>query len=141
MGKSKISLRQCIHCSLTTKMVMVGEMAGVTDKIWYRCPRCHHLSLLSPIIENGSDSTDNGDKIEKIYNPEITYTIGERIFHNALNDFGKVIKKETTSDGSHAIIVKFENAGERRLIEDYKIESVLENEHSETNIQHREEVN
>lgn len=141
MGKSKISLRQCIHCSLTTKMVMVGEMAGVTDKIWYRCPRCHHLSLLSPIIENGTDNTGNGEKTQKKYNPEITYTLGERIFHDTLNDFGKVIKKETTSDGSHAIIVKFDNAGERRLIENYKLENVLENEISETKIQEREEVN
>lgn len=141
MGKSKISLRQCIHCGLTTKMVMVGEMAGVTDKIWYRCPRCHHLSLLSPIIENEIDSPTNGEKVQKVYNPEITYALGERIFHHALNDYGKVIKKETTSDGSHAIIVRFEKAGERKLVENYKIEKITENEISETNIQNREEVN
>ncbi|MCX7985293.1 MAG: hypothetical protein N3A63_10385, partial [Bacteroidetes bacterium] len=93
------------------------------EKAWYRCPRCHHLAFLKVVNETEQDHIR--EKIQKaeyrIYKPETTFTIGEIIYHDTFEDYGKVLRKDVTSDGNPAIIVKFEKLGERKLIENLKI--------------------
>ncbi|HMD13355.1 MAG TPA: hypothetical protein VKI62_01875 [Bacteroidota bacterium] len=122
MARTKYSERFCGYCNKATRMEFVGEMEGRQDKMWFRCTRCHHTSLM----DITSTSSANDGKIDATtatpYNPLSTFKVGEAIFHTEWNDVGKVMSKNKTSDGSQSIIVSFEKTGQRRLIENLKPE-------------------
>ena len=107
------------------RMEMVGEVVGSQDKVWHRCTRCHHISLIE-IIELASGKSKEGIDVgtATLYNPQQSFKVGEAIFHSDLNDVGKVVNKIKTSDGSQAIVVSFEKEGERRLLENVKPELI-----------------
>jgi hypothetical protein len=101
-------------------MQMVGAVENEPERIWYRCTRCRHASLinineLKKTQENAKKRPDRADCSE--YKPENTYQVGQAIFHTDWDDVGKIVSKETTSGGAHAIVVSFERLGERRLLE------------------------
>jgi len=123
MARTKYSERFCGYCNKATRMEFVGEMGGQQDKIWFRCTRCHHTTLFDlsasslkaePLKLDASTATP--------YNPLSTFKVGEAIFHVEWNDVGTVLSKNKTSDGSQSILVSFEKAGQRRLIENLKPE-------------------
>jgi hypothetical protein len=124
MSKIKATERFCSYCNKSTKMSFIGEMAGENNRYWFRCTRCHHLSLLNVEAKAGEAKTDEKGIATIIYNPGTTYSVGEKIFHNEFNDVGKVTKKFRTSDGSNAIMVQFEKFGERKLLENFKQEII-----------------
>lgn len=124
MSKLKATERLCSYCGKSTKMSFVGAMAGESNKCWYKCTRCHHLSLLNIEAKSAEGAADDKGTATVIYDPETTYLIGARIFHNEFNDVGKVTKKMKTSDGSNAIMVLFEKIGERKLLENYKQKNI-----------------
>ena len=102
-------------------MEMMSEAHGSADKIWLRCSRCHHMSML----ETG-ETPESGPK-GKIdpgtatpYTPQKSFEVGQSIFHKEWDDVGKVLSKMKTSDGCQAIVVSFEKQGQRRLIENLK---------------------
>jgi hypothetical protein len=101
-------------------MEVIGPVEENPGKIWYRCTRCRHASLLD-MAEWKKTQEEAKKKVEKSecmeYNPEQTYTVGQAIFHSGFDDMGRIVSKETTSDGAHAIVVSFEKVGERRLLE------------------------
>jgi len=102
-------------------MEIVGEMQGVQDKMWYRCTRCHHMSLIDLKAEAaGSVALDSA--AATVYSPASKFQVGESVFHSEWNDVGKVTSKTRTSDGSESITVLFEKQGERRLISNLKPE-------------------
>ena len=68
---------------------------------------------------NGDNGVDMNAAVP--YVPQKSYNIGESIFHTEWNDFGKVLGKKRTSDGSYAIVVNFEKNGQRMLIENNSI--------------------
>lgn len=119
MTRSKYSERRCNHCNKVTKMEMVGGMQGNQDKVWFRCTRCHHMALIT-VLATSEETNNNGADTQHAttYTPERTFHVGESIFHSEWNDFGKVLSKTRTSDGSRAIIVHFEKQGQRMLIEE-----------------------
>ena len=103
--------------------MVLGEMQVAAEKVWYRCTRCHHMSLVDLKVlasEEEKTKVDVGSAV--LYNPEASFTVGQSIFHNEWNDVGRVMSKMTTSDGNHAIIVSFEKQGQRTLIENLKVE-------------------
>ena len=101
-------------------MEMVGEMQ---EKVWFRCSRCHHSTLVNMKSLEGDQKDGKLDAITaRRYSPEQIFNIGEAIFHSEWNDVGRVINKIKTSDGNQAIIVSFEKQGQRRLIENLKPE-------------------
>ncbi len=51
------------------------------------------------------------------YSPVKTFELGETIYHQNWNDFGKVVTKETLSNGQNSIIVEFQKSGSKKLIE------------------------
>jgi len=111
------------------KMEMVGEME--TGKVWFRCTRCRHSSLvnLAELKRTESGSTKPVDlsniSIDECtqYSPDKTYAVGEAIYHEEWKDIGRVTAKETISNGGRAIVVVFEKSGERKLIENLKTEA------------------
>ena len=124
MARTKYSEHFCAYCNKDIRMVLVGSMEGHQEKIWYRCTRCHHMSLLdnSQLSTNGKLDPSTAT----LYKPCQCFKIGEQIFHNELNDVGKVLSKMKTSDGGQAIVVAFSKLGQRRLIENLKEETTLE---------------
>ena len=51
------------------------------------------------------------------YAPTKTYELGETIYHQNWDDFGKVITKETLSNGRNSISVEFQKSGLKKLLE------------------------
>ncbi|HEY6192843.1 MAG TPA: hypothetical protein VI215_11030 [Bacteroidota bacterium] len=123
MARTKYSERFCSYCNKTTKMELGGEMAGLENRAWFRCTRCHHTTLITlkaasdPSADAALDATT-----ATTYSPLMSFKVGEAIFHTEWNDVGKVLQKTKTSDGSQAILVSFEKQGQRRLIENLKPE-------------------
>jgi hypothetical protein len=105
---------------------MVGSVENQPDKTWYRCTRCRHASLidvseLRKMLEESKRRLERNECTE--YKPEATYSVGQAIFHSGWDDVGKIVSKERTSRGEHAIVVSFEKLGERRLLENVAAES------------------
>ncbi len=96
----------------------MGEMAATPEKAWCRCTRCHHMTLVNTKEVRPGDAQPQLDTANATtYTPELTFKIGEAIFHSEWNDTGKVLSKVRTSSGSQAIIVSFEKEGQKTLIE------------------------
>jgi transposase-like protein len=127
MARTKYSERFCSYCNKTTKMEVGGEIAGVENRAWFRCTRCHHTTLSD--LKTQAEQTV-GVKIDATtattYSPVQSFKVGEAIFHTEWNDVGKVVQKMKTSDGSQAILVSFEKQGQRRLIENWKPEAAAD---------------
>lgn len=104
-------------------MEIVGEMQGVENKTWYRCTRCHHMTLFDQKAKLAETPATIDATSATAYNPELRFKIGESIFHTEWNDVGRVMSTTKTSDGSESILVMFEKQGERRLISNLKPEA------------------
>ncbi len=128
MARTKYSERFCGYCNKDTRMEIVGEIPEGKGKGWFRCTRCHHMSLLDVQLQQNGHAAKLCAETATKYTPQQCFKVGESIFHTEWNDVGKVLSKITTSDGSHAIVVAFEKQGERRLLENLKPEpsTVLE---------------
>lgn len=130
MARTKYSVRFCGYCNKDSRMELVGEMQGAAQKVWFRCTRCHHMSLIDLSIELQKHEVVKLDASNATpYTPQQSFHIGESIFHTGWNDVGRVISKVKTSDGSQAIVVSFEKQGQRTLIENIKTEqsTIMEN--------------
>jgi len=123
MSRTKYSERLCGYCNKVTRMETLGGMQNSTDKVWFRCTRCHHSSLFDLKAEGESLENLKADATTATpYKPGMIFHVGEAIFHSEWNDIGKVLSKVKTSDGSNAIVVSFEKQGQRTLIENLKPE-------------------
>lgn len=124
MARTKYSERFCAYCNKVTRMELAGEMNGMEGKIWHRCTRCHHTTLIVLGPEgNGQANGKIDPSTATPYDPGHSFKVGEAIFHTEWNDVGKVLSKTKTSDGSQSILVSFEKTGQRRLIENLKPET------------------
>ena len=123
MARTKYIGRFCAHCNKDTRMEIIGEMQGVEGKMWYKCTRCHHMSLMNLKDDASPDQAMNAESATP-YSPGSKYQVGESVFHSEWNDVGKVLSKTRTSDGSESITVMFEKQGERRLISNLKAEAL-----------------
>lgn len=103
-------------------------------KIWYRCTRCKHSALLT-LSPQSQEKKNHPIAIDRekctMYSKDKIYKIGEHIYHPELDDIGKVVRKDKTSNGIHSIVVAFEKVGERKLLENIQFEpaeEIIENE-------------
>ncbi len=123
MSKTKYVVYLCMSCGKETKMAILGSMEGEESKVWYRCTRCHHSTMIDMSKRTVEDNVIKFNKEEcTSYSPERSYTVGELIYHSDWDDMGKVTAKEKTSSGGRAILVSFEKLGSRRLIENLPAE-------------------
>lgn len=127
MARTKYSMQFCVYCNKDTRMEMMSEAHGSADKIWLRCSRCHHMSMLETGDKPETAGKEKPDpNSATTYNPEKSFEVGQSIFHKEWDDVGRVIGKTKTSDGCQAIVVSFEKQGQRRLIENLKTEETAE---------------
>ena len=123
MARTKYSERFCGHCNKTSRMELIGEMHNATEKIWFKCSRCRHMTLVDMKAEANNGSANKADaNTAALYNPQQTFNVGQSIFHSEWDDVGKIVSKTRTSDGNLAIVVSFEKIGQRTLIENFKAE-------------------
>lgn len=122
MAKIKNIEAFCSSCGAVRKMEITGELTGEENenKRWAKCKKCKQTM----VIDLEADVTDAKVSLEGIededcttYSPLKTFTVGEAIFHENWNDFGKVVSKETLSNGQHSISVEFQKSGLKKLIE------------------------
>lgn len=107
-----------------TKHELIGEpiLNNGKRQQWARCTRTHHSQLVDlDEIEAKEKEVEKEiiiTKEESIpYDPRNEYNIGDVIYHDVWGALGRVSRKEITSNGSHAIVVQFEDKREKRLIE------------------------
>ena len=83
-------------------MELAGEVTGSENKRWAKCKKCKHtmvIDLIEDVKETkvSLEGIENEDCIK--YSPEKSYEVGQSIYHENWNDFGKVVAKETLSNG------------------------------------------
>jgi hypothetical protein len=136
MAKTKYIMHQCAYCRRETKMEFVGgqpneESSGETVKMWYRCGKCKHTSLLTLSAASQTKKKVQATALIREqctpYSKQRTFAVGEQIYHSDLDDMGRVVRKDKMSNGVHSIVVAFEKLGERKLLENIA-EEVVENE-------------
>ena len=99
-----------------------------TVKLWYRCSKCKHTALLT--LSSATQSKKKAPPVALVreqctpYSKEKTFSIGEQIYHSDLDDMGRVVRKDKTSNGVHSIVVAFEKLGERKLLENIPVHAV-----------------
>ncbi len=124
MARTKYSERFCGYCNKAARMELIGEMHSAAEKTWFKCTRCHHMTLVDMKAELSNGSGNKADaNTAALYNPQQTFTVGQSIFHTVWDDVGKIVSKTRTSDGNQAIVVSFEKTGQRTLIENFKTEA------------------
>ncbi|WP_140945869.1 hypothetical protein [Candidatus Thermokryptus mobilis] len=63
---------------------------------------------------------ENSHSNYRVYSAAETYEIGELIYHEEWQDYGRVKKKEVSSSGYSIIVVEFEKLGQKKLVENFK---------------------
>ena len=112
----------CASCNTVQKMEITGEVAGEgnEEKRWAKCKKCKQTMIIDLDVDvKGKKVSLDGIENEDCttYSPVKTFELGETIYHQNWNDFGKVVTKETLSNGQNSIIVEFQKSGSKKLIE------------------------
>ena len=103
-------------------MELANEVQVVeeSNKRWAKCKKCKQTMMID-LVEDVKDNKPSLDGIENedctVYSPQKSFSIGESIYHENWDDFGKVVSKNVTSNGQKSIAVEFQKNGFKKLIE------------------------
>jgi hypothetical protein len=105
-------------------MEISGEVTGEENenKKWAKCKKCKQTMVIDADISSTKvilEGIENSDYTT--YSPLKTFKLGETIYHQNWDDYGKVVTKETLSNGRDSIAVEFQKSGLKKLIESLKI--------------------
>lgn len=112
----------CSFCNTTTKMELASEVTGRNEenKRWAKCKKCKQMMIID-LSEDIKETKPSLEGIENedctVYSPKKSYNVGESIYHQNWDDFGKVVSKEVLSNGQKSISVEFQKSGYKKLIE------------------------
>jgi hypothetical protein len=114
----------CNFCNAVTKMEISGEAAPGEDenKRWAKCRKCKHKMFIDmkSEVKDKKVSLDGIENEECVtYSPDKTFDIGQSIYHQGWDDFGKIVAKKILSDGRSSITVEFQKSGNKNLMESY----------------------
>jgi hypothetical protein len=112
----------CSSCGTVQKMEITGSVTGEESefKKWAKCKSCKQVMIvdISDILKSNNATLDGIENEDcKKYSPQSSYEIGESIYHENWDDFGRVVSKETLSNGKRSISVEFQKSGLKKLIE------------------------
>jgi hypothetical protein len=114
----------CSFCGTVTKMEISGDYPGNDQKKWVRCKKCKQ-KLVIDIADVPKEQKPVLEGIEHgeftVYSPTKSFVVGEPIYHQSFDDYGRVTAKENLNDGRSAITVEFQKSGQKRLIESVNI--------------------
>jgi hypothetical protein len=112
----------CPVCNAVRKMELAGEAAGAENenKRWAKCKKCKQTMIID-LSESVKETKPSLEGIEHgectVYSPTKSFNIGESIYHENWDDFGRVISKDVLSSGQSSITVEFQKSGSKKLIE------------------------
>mgnify|MGYP000582618144 CR=1 FL=1 len=112
----------CSVCNSMRKMELAGEVSGGENenKRWAKCKKCKQTMIID-LIEDVKEVKPSLEGIENeectVYSPQKSFEIGESIYHQNWDDFGKVVSKEILANGQKSIAVEFQKLGHKKLIE------------------------
>ncbi len=116
----------CSVCNSMRKMELAGEVSGneQENKRWAKCKKCKQTMVID-LSEDVKETKPSLEGIEHdnytIYSPTKSFSVGESIYHENWDDFGKVVSKEILSNGRSSIAVEFQKLGHKKLIESLTI--------------------
>lgn len=116
----------CSSCNAIRKMEITGNVTGDENenKRWAKCKKCKQTMVID-LDANTSMTKVSLEGIENsdctTYSPTKTFELGDTIYHQDWDDFGKVVTKETLSNGRNSISVEFQKSGLKKLIESLNI--------------------
>lgn len=116
----------CNICNVVTKMELANEVSVVEgeNSRWAKCKKCKQTMIIN-IEEDIKDQKPSLEGIENedctVYSPKKSFSVGESIYHENWDDFGKVISKDVLSNGQKSISVEFQKSGYKKLIESLSI--------------------
>ncbi len=122
MARVKNIEAYCNICNAVTKMELGGEVSvdGHENKRWAKCKKCKQTMIID-LSEDVKETKPSLEGIEnedcKVYSPKKSFEVGESIYHEDWDDFGKVVSKEVLSNGQSSISVEFQKLGHKKLIE------------------------
>jgi hypothetical protein len=103
-------------------MELTGEVLGneQENKRWAKCKKCKQTMIID-LVEDVKETKPSLEGIENedctVYSPKKSFEVGESIYHENWDDFGKVVAKEVMSNGQQSIAVEFQKSGLKKLIE------------------------
>jgi len=122
MAKIKNVEAFCGFCGSIQKVEIHMEMKALDDetKRWAKCRKCRHMFVINPEVDviNVKD-IDVENYI--VYSPDKKFEIGQSIYHQSWNDYGKVVSKQIVSNGKSAIVVEFQKLGSKKLLENINL--------------------
>ena len=114
----------CNFCNAVTKMEISGDISPNEDenKRWAKCKKCKHKTIIDLKTDAKAkkvslDGIENEECVT--YSPDKTFDIGQSIYHQGWDDFGKIVSKKILSDGKSCINVEFQKSGSKNLIESF----------------------
>ncbi len=122
MGRVKNVEAFCSVCNAMRKMELAGEVTANSDenKRWAKCKKCKQTMIID-MTEDVKEMKPSLEGIENesctVYSPKKSFTVGESIYHENWDDFGKVVSKEALGNGRSSISVEFQKLGHKKLIE------------------------
>ncbi len=113
----------CGICNGVRKMELLGEVSlneNSENKRWAKCKKCKQTMVID-LTEDVKETKPSLEGIENedctVYAPTKSFKVGESIYHQNWDDFGKVVGKEVMSNGHSSITVEFQKSGNKKLIE------------------------
>ncbi len=113
----------CGNCNAVRKMELLGEVSlseNSENKRWAKCKKCKQTMIID-LTADVKEMKPSLEGIENedctVYSPTKSFTVGESIYHQNWDDFGKVVGKEVMSNGHSSITVEFQKSGNKKLIE------------------------
>ena len=114
----------CTVCNSMRKMELAGEVTNSDgeneNKRWAKCKKCKQTMIID-LTEDVKETKPSLEGIENedctVYSPRKTFAVGESIYHENWDDFGKVVSKEVLANGQKSISVEFQKSGSKKLIE------------------------
>lgn len=110
----------CSFCGTLRKMELAGEVTGNENKRWAKCKKCKQTMVID-LIDDVKATKVSLEGIENedctVYAPDKSFEIGQSIYHQNWDDFGKVVSKQVLSNGQKSIEVEFQKSGHKKLIE------------------------
>ncbi len=112
----------CSVCNTMQKMELAGDVGAQEseNKRWAKCKKCKQTMIID-MSEDVKEKKPSLEGIENedctVYSPKKSFTVGESIYHENWDDFGKVVSKEVLGNGISSIAVEFQKSGHKKLIE------------------------
>ena len=123
--KPKRRHKYCPICKEVVAMTVLREGEDKDDMWWLVCTSCDsRFALTRPQYMKGKRPKISAIKRDeaRTYHTDQTYSVGEVIYHQKLDDVGLVVSKTvapSSVDCSGSVIVSFMETGQKTLIEGY----------------------